>query len=88
MSPERQQRVHVQALTGLREMELREFRQLAGMSQAAVAEQADFDQGELSRIERGDDLLLSTLRRYVEALGGELEVVPVLGNHRFRLRSW
>jgi hypothetical protein len=29
----------------------------------------------VSRIERGDDIRLSTLQRYVEALGGDLEIV-------------
>lgn len=31
--------------------------------------------------------MLSTIRRYVEALGGELEIVAVIGDHRVRLRS-
>jgi hypothetical protein len=42
---------------------------------------------EISKIENREDWLLSTLRRYVEALGGELEVVAVLGDKRLRLRG-
>jgi hypothetical protein len=42
---------------------------------------------ELSKIERRDDHLLSTLRRYVAALGGELEVVAVFGNERIALKG-
>ena len=51
------------------------------------AGKADFAQSELSKIERREDHLLSTLRKYVEALGGELEVVAVLGDKRIRLRG-
>ena len=39
-------------------------------------------QAEISKMERRDDHLLSTLRRYVEALGGDLEVVAHIGNNR------
>jgi hypothetical protein len=66
---------------------LRELRDLAGKTQIEVAQAAEMAQSELSRAERRDDHLLSTLRRYVEALGGELEVVAVLGDKRIRLRG-
>jgi hypothetical protein len=42
-------------------------------------------QAELSRVERREDHLVSTLRRYVEALDGHLEVVAVVGNKRIVL---
>jgi hypothetical protein len=44
-------------------------------------------QSELSRSERREDHLLSTLRRYVEGLGGELVVVARLGGKAVRLRG-
>lgn len=52
--------------------ELRRARQL---TQVALAEALGTSQGEVSRIERQTDLYLSTLSRYVEAMGGELELV-------------
>ncbi len=42
-------------------------------------------QAELSRFERREDRKLSTLRKYVEALGGELEIAAVFGNKRITL---
>jgi len=87
MSPERQKASQDRVMTELRENELRELRRIAGMTQDDVSHESGFDQGEISRIERREDHLLSTLRRYVEALGGELEVVAVIGDHRVRLRS-
>ena len=40
-----------------------------------------------NQVERRDDHLLSTLRRYVEALGGHIEVVAIVGGKRIRLRG-
>jgi hypothetical protein len=69
------------------EMSLGELRKLAGVTQVDAAGAMAMDQGQLSRFERQEDRKLSTLRRYVEALGGELEVVAVLGDKRIVLRG-
>jgi DNA-binding XRE family transcriptional regulator len=87
MSPERRARVDAAAYLGLLEMDLRELRQEAGKTQADLAEIAEMTQAELSKLERRDDHLLSTLRRYVGALGGQLEVVAVFDNKRISLRG-
>ena len=50
------------------------LRRARGLSQKAVARTLHASQPEVSRIERRQDLHVSTLRRYVEALGGELEL--------------
>jgi hypothetical protein len=44
-------------------------------------------QGELSKIENREDHRLSTLRRYIKALGGDLEVVAVFDDKRIRLHG-
>jgi DNA-binding XRE family transcriptional regulator len=85
MSPERIARVRRDAQAELRAMTLRELREEAGMTQVELAELAESTQAALSRIERREDNPIATLRRYVEALGGELEVVAVLGNKRVKL---
>src|SRR5207302_1954627 len=71
----------------LLEMSLREMRELAGKTQIEVAAVIEKTQGELSRLERRDDYFLSTLRRYIEALGGELEVIARFGDKTVRLRG-
>ena len=59
-------------------VDLATLRRLRGMSQAQVAAAMGKDQSRVSRIERGEDPpLLGTLRRYVEALGGRLELHAV-----------
>jgi hypothetical protein len=58
-----------------REMFLREVRDRRGLSQASVAAKMKLSQANVSQTERRDDMLVSTLREYVEALGGELDIV-------------
>lgn len=56
-------------------MSLREIRKAFSKSQETLAKELDIEQETVSRIERRADLLLSTLRKYVEAMGGELKLV-------------
>src|SRR6266853_4359648 len=59
-----------------REVEsLRELRLIAGKAQADVAAALQIKQPSVSKIETQVDMYLSTLRAYVEAIGGELELV-------------
>ncbi len=71
----------------LAEMSLREVRELAGKTQVEVADALQRTQSQLSKLERRDDALLSSLRDYIHALGGELELVAVIGDMRIRLRG-
>lgn len=57
------------------EMSLRELRKALALTQCDVATQLDKRQHEISRIEQRGDMLLSTLTRLVQAMGGELELV-------------
>ena len=85
MSPERIERVHKEAKGELRALTLRQLREEAGKTQVELAELTEVTQSALSRIERREDNPIEALRSYVEALGGELEVVAVLGNKRVKL---
>lgn len=68
-------------------MNLRALRESAGKTQEELAALADLSQAELSRFEKRDDHLLSTLRRYVVALGGALEVNAVFGDRKVKLEG-
>lgn len=50
-------------------MDLSEIRRLAGVTQVQLAAALDTSQGQISRIERQSDMLLSTLSAYLTALG-------------------
>lgn len=57
------------------EMALRELRKAHHRTQASMAKQLGISQDGVSRLEQRSDLLLSTLRNYVEAMGGHLRLV-------------
>lgn len=69
------------------EMDLRAIRELLGATQGELARLADMTQPEVSRMERRSDHKLSTLKRIVESLGGELEVLATFGDKRVRLHA-
>lgn len=59
----------------LKKMPLQELRQALQMSQERMANILDTKQANVSRIERRTDMYISTLRSYIEAMGGELDIV-------------
>ena len=64
---------------------LRTLRDAVGKTQVDIARQSQIDQADISRLEaRSDfeDCQVATLRRYVEALGGTLELVAQFGDKR------
>ncbi len=73
----------------LLEMNLQELRQkLTAFSQEEIAEMLEVTQGYGSKLERQDDILLSKLHSYVEALGGELEIRARFGGREVRVRQF
>lgn len=57
------------------EMTLRELRTALKMTQVQMASQLGTTQDNVSRLEKRNDLLLSTLRKAIEAMGGRLSIV-------------
>ena len=57
------------------EMTLRELRKARQLTQVSVARELGISQDGVSRLEQRSDLLLSTLRRTVEAMGGNLSLI-------------
>jgi transcriptional regulator with XRE-family HTH domain len=61
---------------------LRELRQAAGKAQADIATALNIKQPSVSKIEKQTDMYLSTLRSYVQAIGGELDLIVRLPKRR------
>lgn len=55
-----------------------EFRKAAGITQIELAEKMNISQINVSKLERRKDMHLTTLRKYVEALGGKLEIRVIM----------
>ena len=62
------------------------LREAAGKSQVEVATEAGMNQAEVSRVEHRKDVLVPTLRRFLAALGAELEIVAVFPKTGHRIR--
>lgn len=69
----------------VRSYRLRELRKASDLSQVELAERLKVSQNRVSRIEHGDieRAQLDTLRKYVEAVGGELRVEVSIGDESF-----
>lgn len=75
MNPEHQARAHQRAEEMLAAMPLQELRQARLMSQETLANALETSQSSISKLERRVDVYVSTLRSYIRAMGGELEIV-------------
>ncbi len=87
LPPERQARIKTRAAGMLAEIEgLKALRQLTQRSQEQIAQSLGIKQPSVLKIERQTDLYLSTLRRFVEAAGGTLELrIDLPGTGAFTL---
>jgi DNA-binding Xre family transcriptional regulator len=61
---------------------LAELRRSRHVTQVQLADELGISQGNVSRLEGRGDIYLSTLRSYVEALGGHLEIAAVFEKER------
>jgi DNA-binding XRE family transcriptional regulator len=76
LSPTRRKRVKARAAELVaEEMTLRELRHARKLTQVKMARTLGVTQDSISRLEKRSDLLLSTLRKTVEAMGGKLSLV-------------
>ena len=76
LSPARRKKVEARAAALMaEEMTLRELRHARKLTQVRVAKALGISQDSVSRLEKRSDLLLSTLRKTVEAMGGNLTLL-------------
>lgn len=81
LSPARRAKIDARAKELIaEEMTLREVRKARELSQETLAALLGWRQGDLSKFERRADAYLSTIRRYVEAMGGTLDLVATFPN--------
>lgn len=87
-SPERRQRIEARKAELRQEMDLAELRKALALTQSTLAETLGVGQGEISKIEQRTDVFVSTLRRFVQAMGGELEISAVFPDHRVTISNF
>ena len=75
LSAESKARIDERVKTALAEMPLAELRQARKFTQQQIAETLKIKQASVSKMESQTDMYISTIRKYIEAMGGELEII-------------
>lgn len=86
-SPEVRANLQQEAHAELDRIGFHKLRQARQQTQVAIAERLNIGQGAVSRIEKQSDFLLSTLREYVGALGGQLELRVMFPDGNFVIET-
>src|SRR3990170_9114502 len=81
LDPQRQKKIETRAAYLIaQEQTLRDLRRALNLTQERMAELLKIRQDNVSRIEQRTDLLISTLRSYIEAMGGKLQLLAQFPN--------
>ena len=88
MSPQAQAVSAARAEAMLLELELQALRKSRQVTQVDLAKAMQVDQAAVSKLEHRDDMYISTLRSYVQALGGELKLVASFPDGDIALRPF
>jgi predicted transcriptional regulator len=88
MSPQARARSEEKAEQMVRDMALDELREALRLTQESLAGSLHVNQAAISKVERRADMLISTLRKIIEAMGGELEIRAILPNGVVRINQF
>lgn len=88
MTPEARAAAEVAAVHLDEEMDLAEVRRALKLSQEEIGQTLQINQGSVAKIEKRADMYVSTLRRFIEAMGGELEIVARFPDHAVKIRNF
>lgn len=88
MPAEARARSEAKAEGMIREMALDELRAALDLTQEQLADVLRVKQAAISKVERRSDMFISTLRRIIEAMGGELEIRAILPDGIVRINQF
>ena len=85
MSPEAQDRARAKSEALESEMALAEVRRAMKLSQEELAAILHINQASVAKMEKRTDMYIGTLRRFIQAMGGELEIVARFPDRQIRI---
>ena len=88
MTPQAQARARQKTAHMMKNMALYELRSARELTQGDLAEQLNHEQPAVSKLERRTDMYVSTLRKYIEAMGGELEIIAHFPEGNVRINQF
>ena len=88
MSPERRALNEAEAKRMLRDMPLDELRAARELTQQHLAEILQIKQASVSKMERRTDMYIGTLSKFIEAMGGQLEIRAIFPDGSVRITQF
>lgn len=88
MSSEAQSRAAARAEAMLLEMQLQDIRKSRNVTQVELAHVLNVEQAAISKLENREDMYVSTLREYIRALGGELQLVAKFPDAEIKVHNF
>jgi len=88
MSPERQARNKAEAERMLLDLPFEELRAARQLTQESLADILHVNQAAVSKLERRADMYVSTLAKFIEAMGGQLEIRAVFPDGSVRISEF
>jgi hypothetical protein len=88
ISAQRRARVEERVRDAIREMALDELRMAREFTQAELSQVLKVDQGSISKLERRTDMHIGTLRRYIEAMGGSLQIRAIFPDGEVQIKQF
>jgi DNA-binding transcriptional regulator YiaG len=89
MTPEAQAKAEAEAMRIGTAMDLAELRRALKLSQDELAQILQVHQGSVAKLEKRTDMYVSSLRRFIEAMGGELEIIARFpGKHSVKIKNF
>lgn len=85
MTPEAQERAHAKSELLETEMALAEVRRAMKLSQEELAAILQINQASVAKMEKRTDMYIGTLRRFIQAMGGELEIVARFPDRQIKI---
>jgi transcriptional regulator with XRE-family HTH domain len=77
LSPEAEERIRREVENAAAVMTLYQLREARSLTQVSLAKVLDVNQGAVSRMEKRTDMYVSTLRNFIQAMGGRLQVKAI-----------
>jgi DNA-binding XRE family transcriptional regulator len=88
MSPERQAKNKAEAARMLLELPFEQLRAARQLTQENLADTLHVNQAAISKLERRADMYVSTLSKFIEAMGGQLEIRAVFPDGSVRISEF
>jgi len=88
MSPSAQEKSKLLAKAMQEQMPLNELRQARGLSQETIATLLSVKQPSVAKMEKNVDMYISTLRKYIQAMGGDLDITASFPDGRVRIANF